>query len=116
MAITAPKLSKVGVTDQSQFLPANTEAAHARDLLNTKFAGVQSSSSSALIVIYNEKGLNQQDMDRAKSVRDWLVSSSAPKAVSRVVSVFDNEALRPSMVSKDGTTMMMTVNLSGPGP
>ena len=111
--ITAPSLSKVGVTDQSQFLPQNTESSFARDLLNTKFGTAsQSSSSSAIIVVFNEKGLSQQDMDRAKSLHDWLVSDSAPKVVSGVNSVFDSEALRPSLVSKDGTTMMMTVKMS----
>ncbi len=34
----APKLSKVGVTDESQFLPQNTESAAASSLLKTKFA------------------------------------------------------------------------------
>jgi RND superfamily putative drug exporter len=111
--ITAPSLSKVGVTDQSQFLPQNTESSFARDLLNTKFGTPsQSSSSSAIIVVFNEKGLSQQDMDRAKSLHDWLVSDKAPKVLSGVISVFDNEALRPSLVSKDGTTMMMTVKTS----
>jgi RND superfamily putative drug exporter len=113
LAITAPKLSQVGVTDQSQFLPQNTESAFARDLLNTKFGTAsQSSSSSALIVIYNEKGLSQQDMDQAKSLRDWLKSDGAPKVVSRVTSVFDSEALRSSLVSKDNSAMMIKVDMS----
>lgn len=115
LALTAPKLSKVGVTDQSQFLPRDTESTRARDLLNTEFAtDAAASSSSALIVVYNENGLAQQDMDRSRSIHDWLVSSSAPKVVSRVSSVFNNEALRSSLVSEDGTTMLMTVGMSVP--
>jgi putative drug exporter of the RND superfamily len=111
--ITAPSLSKVGVTDQSQFLPQNTESSSARDLLNTKFGNAsQASSSSAIIVVFNEKGLSQQDMDSARSLHDWLISESAPEVISGVNSVFDSEALRPSLVSKDGTTMMMTVKTS----
>jgi RND superfamily putative drug exporter len=111
--IVAPPLSKVGVTDQSQFLPENTESAHARNLLNSKFdTGSQSSSNSALIVVYNKDGLSDQDMERAKALRDWLVSDSAPKAVTQVISIFDNDALKSSLVSQDGTTMMMNVYFS----
>lgn len=114
LALTAPKLSEVGVTDQSQFLPANTESAHARDLLTTKFSSIDQSSSSALIVVYNEKGLNKQDMDRAKNIRDWLISSNAPKAVSSIITIFGNDALRSTLVSSDNTTMLMTVDMSVP--
>ena len=113
LALFAPKLSQVGVTDQSQFLPENTQSVHARDLLNTKFpAFSESSSSTALIVVYDENGFNQQDMDRAKNIRDWLTSTDGPKVVNSVISVFDNEALRSSLVSADNTTMMMPVGFS----
>lgn len=109
----APKLSEVGVTDQSQFLPEKTQSKQVRDLLNAKFpAFSESSSSTALIVVYNEKGPTQQDTDRAKSIRDWLKSADGPKVVNSVVSVFDSEALRPSLVSIDNTTMMISVGFS----
>ena len=50
----APKLSKVGITDQSQFLPQKTQSAHVRNLLNAKFPALsETSSSTALIVVYN---------------------------------------------------------------
>jgi RND superfamily putative drug exporter len=106
-------LSEVGVTDQSQFLPENTESAHARNLVNSKFdTGSQSTTNSALIVVYNESGLNDQDMEQAQALYNWLVSGSAPEAVTQVISVFDNEALQSSLVSKDGTTMMMNIYFS----
>jgi RND superfamily putative drug exporter len=115
LELTAPKLSQVGVTDQSQFLPQNTESAFARELLNTKFGTAsQSSSSTALIIAYNEKGLSQADMDRARKLRDWLISDSAPEVVSRVTSVFDSEVLRASLVSQDNSAMMMKVDMSVP--
>ncbi len=112
--LTAPKLSEVGITDQSQFLPQDTESARARDILDTKFANIDQSSSNALIVVYNESGLNQADMDRAESVRNWLISADAPEAVSRVISVFDNDALRSSLLSSDNTTMLITVDMKVP--
>jgi RND superfamily putative drug exporter len=111
--LLAPKLSEVGVTDQSQFLPEKTQSVQVRDLLDAKFPALsESSSSTALIVVYNENGLTTQDNDRAKNVRDWLISADGPKAVNSVVSVFDNEALRSSLVSADNTTMMISIGFS----
>jgi len=113
LVLTAPSLSKVGVTDQSQFLPEDTQSAQVRELLNTKFStGTELSKSSALIVVYNESGLNEQDMEAAKALQTWMLSSNGPAAVSSVVSIFDSEALRSSLVSKDNTTMLMNVGFS----
>ncbi len=111
MFIQAPTLSQVGVTDQSQFLPSNTESVYARNLLNEKF-GTSNTSTTGLIVIYNAAGLNEQNISQAKQLRDWLISSSGFDVVSRVTSIFDNEALRSSLVSADNTTMMMSIGFS----
>ncbi len=112
MMIQAPSLSQVGVTDQSQFLPEKTESVYARNLLNEKFLATSNTSSSGLIVVYNAKGLTEQDMNQAKQLHDWLISATGPKLISRVVSVFDSEALHSSLVSADNTTMMITVGFT----
>ena len=114
LTITAPKLSEVGITDQSQFLPSNTESARARDIIETKFENVEESPSSIIIVTYNEAGLSQEDMDRSRAIYEYLVSSDAPQAVSGVFTVFDSEALQSTLVSSDNTTMLMTVEFSVP--
>jgi len=111
--ITAPHLSRVGVTDESQFLPRDSESVQAHKLLNEKFAtAAQRAISSGLIVIYNEQGLGDADMERARAIHDWLVSGSAPKTVKRVTSIFEEEVLRSKLVSADGTTMLMLVEFS----
>jgi RND superfamily putative drug exporter len=111
LVFQAPPLSEVGITDQSQFLPENTESVYARDLLNEKF-GSGTQETGGTIVVYNEQGLNQQDMDQALKLCNWLNSDNRPEAVSRVTSIFDNEALRSSLVSQDNTTMMISVGFS----
>jgi putative drug exporter of the RND superfamily len=111
--LTAPTLSEVGITDQSQFLPKDTQSSHVRDLLKTKFASdTEISASSALIVVYNEKGLTEEDNSRAKALRTWMLSDNGPKVITSVTSVFDSEALRSTLVSADNTTMMMNVGFS----
>jgi RND superfamily putative drug exporter len=110
----APRFSDVAVTDESQFLPQDTQSAEAGKLLKEKFATADTTSaSSGIIVVYNPDGLTDADMQQAKAIRDWLVSGSAPKAIAGVTSVFDNDLLRQTLISADQTTMMMQVNFSG---
>ncbi len=113
MVIQAPLLSEVGVTDQSQFLPKQTESVFARNLIDEKFSTYESSASS-IIVVYNPEGLNDADMSRAKALHDWLVSDSGSALVKQVVSIFESQSLRSSLVSEDNTTMMMSVGFSTP--
>ena len=76
MALAAPPLAEVGTTDQSQFLPEDTESTIARDLLDTKFAAAaDEAESSVVIIVYNQAGLSEQDTDRARSLHDWLARS-----------------------------------------
>jgi RND superfamily putative drug exporter len=108
----SPKLSEVGVTDQSQFLPQNTQSAEASKLLKEKFASSTVPSSTGIIVIYNPDGLSAVNMQEAHAIHDWLVSSAAPNNIENVVSVFENEALASELVSSDNTTMMIIIDFS----
>lgn len=113
LLMIAPKLSRVGVTDQTQFLPQNTESSTADSLLTKKFnAASQPPPSNGLIVFYDSLGLSQKDTQQAQQLHDWLVSSSAPSVITSVVSVFESDALRSTLISADNTTMLMSVNFS----
>ena len=91
--LASPKLSKVGVTDETQFLPQNTESTTASNLLKNKFASATpAAASNAIIIIYEAKGLTAADTQEAKDLHDWLVSASAPKVIEKVVSIFENDA------------------------
>ncbi len=109
----APSLSQVGVTDESQFLPQDTESARARSILDEKFATeLETPESSGTIVFHRAEGLTEVDIQNTKAIRDWLLSPSAPEAVENVTSVFDSEALRSTLLSADGTTLLMIVDFS----
>ncbi len=111
--VFAPKLSEVGVTDQAQFLPQGTESSTAASLVEEKFAEVTPEpAGEAELVIYNPDGLSAADMQNAKDLHDWLLSASGPQYIEGVISIFENEALRPIMVSTDNTAMVMKVDLS----
>jgi putative drug exporter of the RND superfamily len=114
--LVAPKLSKVGVTDESQFLPQNTESTTANNLLQEKFVSpTPAAPSNVIIVIYDAKGLSDSDMQAAKDINTWLTSGAAPKIIQGVTSIYVNDALKATLISSDQTTMMMVVNFSVSG-
>ena len=116
MFLAAPKLSNVGVTDESQFLPQNTESTTANNLLKEKFVSpTPTSPSNVILVIYDASGLSNTDTQAAQDINTWLTSSAAPKTIQSVTSVFENGALKATLVSSDQTTMMMIVNFSVSG-
>ena len=109
----SPKLSDVGVTDDSQFLPQDTQSATASRLLEEKFVSTtEAAAGNGIIVIYNANGLNDTNMQEAQTIHDWLVSSSAPQEIEGVTSIYENEALQSTLISTDQTTMMMIVDFS----
>ena len=110
--LVAPKISKVGVTDESQFLPQNTESAEAARLLKEKFVTTTTAASTGIIIIHDVKGLTDTDMKEAQAIHAWLVSNAAPREIERVTSVFENDALRSTLISTDQTTMMIVVDFS----
>jgi putative drug exporter of the RND superfamily len=111
--LSAPNFADVAVTDDSQFLPQNTESSEAAKLLKEKFATSDSvAESGCIVVIYNANGWTEQDNQDAQAIRNWLVSSAAPSEIEGVVSVFDNDLLRQKLISTDQTTMMMQISFS----
>jgi len=109
----APKLSEVGVTDESQFLPQDTQSSTASKLLKEKFVSTTTTlTSSGIIIIYNANGLNASDMQEAQNIHDWLASSSAPQEIKSITSIYENEVLSSTLISTDQTTMMMIVDFS----
>jgi putative drug exporter of the RND superfamily len=113
--LTSPSLSEVGVTDESQFLPQDTESATAARLLSEKFVSpAESSDNGGIIVIYNATGLKDDDFIKASAIHDWLTSDSAPVEIGSVTSIFENDNLRPRLISQDQTAMMIVLDFSTP--
>ncbi len=111
--VVSPKMSEVGVTDQAQFLPQGTESSTADVLLAEKFtSATPEPPGEAVLLVYNEQGLSPTDLQNAQALHDWLLSGSGPENVQGVVSIFENDALRPLLVSSDNTSMVMKLDLS----
>jgi uncharacterized membrane protein YdfJ with MMPL/SSD domain len=65
LMLLSPSLSEVGVTDDAQFLPKDTQSTLAQRLLETRFAGSAAApAGSALIVVHDSQGLSPGQRDR----------------------------------------------------
>ena len=121
--LTAPSLSKVGVTEESQFLPHGAESVEARDILQQKFPeGIP--PGRAILVLYNPQGWYQQgelDTQYSGYVEEltlWLdpQEGQSPEvvkqAVGQVISVTNHPELKDYLVSSDNTAMLINLELS----
>jgi putative drug exporter of the RND superfamily len=113
LIIFAPSLSKVGITDDNQFLPKDTESLHAQALLKDKFSSDTAEPPGSFVIVFHDnEGLSQTDYQAARQVYDWLHSQNSPRNVTGTISIFDNEALGSTLVSGDSTTMLINVKMS----
>jgi RND superfamily putative drug exporter len=109
----APSLSSVGVTDDTQFLPRDTESIQAQKLLEERFPGsTADSSGSAVLVMHNPAGLTESDRQIIAALYNWLQSPSAPPVISRIQAVPVSSALQAVLESADGTTQLMYLSFS----
>jgi uncharacterized membrane protein YdfJ with MMPL/SSD domain len=68
---------------------------------------------AAIVVLSDPSGLTAADRIRAQQISDWLVSGQKPAVVGQVVSIFTVPLVASQLVSADGTTMTLLVNLTG---
>ena len=111
LAVFAPKLSEVGVTNESDFLPAEAPSLTAQEVLQEHFPD-QAGGGQLLIVLYDPQGLSQADRDYGRDLVDWLKSSDSPDPEIRITSVYDQPELEPLLVSADGQAMLILTDPS----
>ncbi len=111
MALNAPSLTKVGVMDESMFLPSTSDYLQAKEILKEKFPD-QVAAGEGILVFYNPDGLTDADFDYARAIAQWLMSDAAPDNVNQVTSIFDHPELKNVLVSEDGQAMLMPVTFT----
>ena len=70
LTLTAPSLSKVGVQDETSFLPASSPSIQAEHVIEHLFPG-DPSFSSAVVVLTAQHGLNVADQDYKIGRASW---------------------------------------------
>ncbi len=105
----APKLADV-YDNNTQQIPASDASQVAQRLLLKQFPA--SRGAPAIVVFTDPGGLSDADRAHAHAVSDWLTSAAKPAGVGQVISTFTIPQAAPQLLSKDGTTMTMIVQLT----
>lgn len=105
-----PRLEEVRENEQAQFLPANAEATRAFELAEERFPD---EGTPVLIVFHAPDGLDDRAFDAAAHLSDWLLSSEAPASIGRVRSPSLTPEAAAGLVSADGTTLNLFVEITG---
>lgn len=111
LTLFAPKLANLSSNNTSQSLPANAPSQVAQDLLLRQFPANR--GTPAILVFTDPAGLTIQDRSLVHQFNDWLNSSARPRPVSAVVSVYNVPETAGQLISADGTTMTLVVQLQG---
>lgn len=106
----APRLDEVVQNEATDFLPEDAESTRAVELVQQRFP---SDSTPAILVFNNPNGLSDADLAEAKRIGDALAAPDAPDNIESVISVTTQPQAAASLVSDDGTTMTMLVNITG---
>ena len=108
----APTLQEISTNDTLQFLPGDAESTRAAELVRDRYP---SDATPAIVVLRNEDGLTDDDFAAAEMASDAFVAmSEEPDSnVSSVVSISTVPAAAGELISPDGTTMTIVVNVTG---
>ncbi len=108
-ALAMPRTSEFSMS--TGFLAHGVEAVDARHLLGQAFPQQTDAASTAILVLEDPRGLTSADDAYARRVISEVASYATMANVASVTSVFDRPDLRSSLVSADGTTLLIPVSL-----
>ena len=111
LGVFAPKLTSLYNNSSSQSLPATAQSQVAQRLLLRQFPANR--GTPAILVFSDPTGLSIQDRFLIHQVNDWLLSSSRPRSISALISVFTVPQASGQLLSSDGTTMLLIAQLQG---
>jgi putative drug exporter of the RND superfamily len=110
----APVLSQVAKTDESSFLPEDSQTMQASRLYAQLFPDT-GSRSSMILVLTDGGGLNDADRAYARSLGDFLAGSMDKYDIHDVSSPFTDKELETAMLSADGKSAVLKVDLKTSG-
>ena len=105
-----PSLNEVRENDQTFFLPKDAEATRAYELARERFP---STGTPVLVVFRAESGLGPPAYEAAADLGRWLSGPDAPANVGSVRFPDQGSGARGGLVSEDGTTMYVFVDVTG---
>lgn len=107
----APKLANVEDNQTANDPPPAAESLQARALVQRAFP--EDRGTPAIIVLRDPQGLSSLDLAEVRRMSDALSGSGRPDRVAGVVSISTVPGARDSLVSTDGTTTLIIVQIIG---
>ncbi len=105
-----PRLDEVRENEQALFLPRDAEATRAFELARERFPA----AGTPLLVVFSEPaGLSERTFAAAGDLAMWLTGSEAPAGVQQVRVPGAGPAAYHGLVSPDGTTLNVYVDVGG---
>ena len=105
-----PMLADANENEQALFLPRDAEATRAFRFAQERFPA---SGTPVLVVFRQPEGLGTDAYGAAAELAAWLTGPSAPRSVGQVLSPDAATGQRTGLVSPDGTTMYVFVEVVG---
>lgn len=117
LAMTAPNMETL-VREKGQIkVPDGYSSSQAATLISEmnqdKPRGAH--EESAVLVFHDDKGIDQSDLDEMKRGIDQLKQGEAEYGITSVITHFDTKELEKQMVSQDGKTVLVLVNVDMSG-
>lgn len=110
--VTAPNMAHLVHEKGQAFVPEGYSSSNAADIIKemNEQNGTGNSSSAAL-VFYDKKGLSAQDKKAIHKAIDELNNHKSKLGITAITSVFNQPDLKEKLISKNGTTMLVSVNI-----
>ena len=116
--IISPSLSDVTSNEQEEFLPADVESVKAINLQLDKYP--TNSGLSAIVVFHSAENffsidgnINIDNINQLKNFVYFFQDNEELKLIENILSVYDSPEAAASLISPDGSTMTVLINIGG---
>lgn len=111
-----PDLTQLAIDKGQPQIPSSYTSYTGSQLLNQKNnVGSGSKESNLLVVFNNGKALTDAQLDAIHQGVDQLKNEEKSLYITNVMDYFDNRDLKDEMISKDGTTVLVNLNIDKTG-
>jgi len=108
--LTAPELSKVASSDETSFLPPNSDTLQATALYKQLFPSTGNTSSFVLVLTDNN-GISDADRTYGRAIGDFLMAGEDKYDIQDIKSPFTDSAYEAEMISADGKAAVIDFSM-----
>lgn len=110
LTVFQPDINKI-LRDRGQSTLSSDSSSVIADNILKKFNAGKPKGSSDIIVFYDKNKISDDEMDQIKAGVDSLKSNKSKLGINGLVDPFNIPEAKSSLISKDGTTLMVSITL-----